>query len=124
MIPRILIPFNILLFSVFFSGMANAQSSFDFFPEPILYQSAPSKNEITRLQQRLEAGKDELEFNSTRGYLDSILQRLSISPKTQALVYSKTSLQHGPISPTNPRALYYNDEIYICLLYTSDAADE
>ena len=113
MIPRILIPFNILLFSVFFSGMANAQSSFDFFPEPILYQSAPAKNEITRLQQRLEAGRDELEFNSTRGYLDSILQRLSISPKTQALVYSKTSLQHRPISPANPRALYYNDEIYI-----------
>src|SRR5262249_55867702 len=44
------------------------------------------------------------------GYLRSLLQHLHISPDSQILVFSKTSFQQDKISPTNPRAIYFNDE--------------
>lgn len=38
---------------------------------------------------------------------------LKVSPKSQMLVYSKTSLQRNCISPRTPRALYFNDDVYV-----------
>jgi len=38
---------------------------------------------------------------------------LNISPKTQTLVYSKTSLQIARIRPRTPRAIYFNDDLYV-----------
>ena len=90
-----------------------AQSTFDFYPEPISYQLTPGNNAITHLQRRLQTGEASLTFDPNRGYLDSLMRLLSIPANTQALVYSKTSLQLRPISPNNPRALYYNDEVYL-----------
>ena len=94
-------------------GLLRAQSTFDFYPEPISYQLTTGDNAITHLQHQLQTGAAKLNFDPKRGYLDSVMQLLSIPVNTQALVYSKTSLQLRPISPTNPRALYYNDEIYV-----------
>lgn len=94
-------------------GLLRAQNTFEFSPEPISYQLTTGDNAITDLQRQLQAGKASLKFDSKRGYLDSVMQLLSIPANTQALVYSKTSLQLRPISPTNPRALYYNDEVYL-----------
>ncbi len=90
-----------------------AQSSFDFYQKPIQYQTAKDDNAITHLKQALQDGDVKLDFHPRRGYLDSILSVLQIPVDSQALVYSKTSLQLRPINPTTPRALYFNDSVYV-----------
>ncbi|MEM6365920.1 MAG: hypothetical protein AAF745_15940, partial [Planctomycetota bacterium] len=35
------------------------------------------------------------------------------APESQVLVFSKTSLQRSRISPANPRAIYFNDDVYV-----------
>lgn len=47
------------------------------------------------------------------GYLRSLLARLEIDPDSQGLVFSKSSSQAAKISPRNPRAIYFNDEIAV-----------
>lgn len=42
-------------------------------------------------------------------HLTRILQQYGIPSASQVLVFSKTSLQRERISPTNPRAIYFND---------------
>lgn len=42
-----------------------------------------------------------------------MLDALGIPHSSQTLVFSKTSAQFRLISPTNPRALYFNDEVYV-----------
>jgi hypothetical protein len=51
--------------------------------------------------------------HAQRGYLDSLLRELKISPSSQALVFSRTSFQRDRISPTRPRAIYFNDDTYV-----------
>src|SRR5262249_44232824 len=41
---------------------------------------------------------------------------LGVPKSSQMLVFSKTSLQRTFISPQNPRALYYNDNVYLAYI--------
>lgn len=68
---------------------------------------------VARLQQRLERGEVQLEFAETTGYLSSVLKLLEVPISSQGLVFSKTSLQSNHISPANPRAIYFNDNVYV-----------
>src|SRR5690606_38183441 len=47
------------------------------------------------------------------GYLKPLLEELEISINSQTLVFSKTSLQRQRIAPATPRALYFNDDVYV-----------
>ena len=38
---------------------------------------------------------------------------LNITPDSQVLVYSPTSFQASKITQQNPRALYFNDSVYV-----------
>jgi hypothetical protein len=90
---------------------------------PILYDSTPPKNPVESLRQQLldvaalEADKPESnavwERHPRFGYLPKLLESLDISPATQTLVFSKTSMQFRNITPRFPRALYFNDNTYI-----------
>ena len=68
---------------------------------------------VVRLQQQLERGEVKLEYSDTSGYLQSVLKYLGTPISSQSLVFSRTSLQTGHISPTNPRAIFFNDEVYV-----------
>ncbi len=81
--------------------------------EAINYLSAPLHDPIARLQQRLESGEARLEYDPARGYLPSLLAALRVPVSSQMLVFSKTSFQARRISPETPRALYFNDNVYI-----------
>lgn len=81
--------------------------------EPINYNTAPVSDPIAQFQSRLDAGKAKLEFDAQRGYLPSLLKQLKIPASSQTLVFSKTSLQRDRISPQAPRALYFDDEVYV-----------
>jgi hypothetical protein len=45
--------------------------------------------------------------------LPALLEALHINADSQALVFSKTSFQSTRISPRNPRAIYFNDDVAI-----------
>jgi hypothetical protein len=77
------------------------------------YSSGTPTDPIARLQQRIDAGEVTLAFDPYHGYLKSVLDALQIPASSQGLVFSKTSLQLDRIAPWSPRALYFNDEVYV-----------
>ncbi len=76
-------------------------------------QHTTRNDAVARLQQQLERGDVQLEFVDTTGYLPSILKLLDVLVSSQSLVFSKTSLQSNHISPSNPRAIYFNDNVFV-----------
>lgn len=80
---------------------------------PIRYSATREVNSITRLQTRITNGEVKLAFEQPQGYLKSLLHELSIPVSSQALVFSKTSLQAEKISPKTPRAIFFNDEVHV-----------
>lgn len=80
----------------------------------IHYLAGPLDDPVTVLANRLATGKLKLAFREGGlGYLPSLLENLHVNPDSQALVFSKTSFQSGRISPRNPRAVYFNDDVAI-----------
>ena len=74
---------------------------------------AQLKDAVTALVRRVETGKTRLEFQPGTGFLRALLRELHIPLSSQVLVFSKTSLQHQVITPQNPRAIYFNDDVYV-----------
>jgi hypothetical protein len=85
----------------------------DFDRPPISYSSSAPDNVISQLQKRIDRGNVRLTFTDEHGYLPAVLRELKVPISSQMLVFSKTSLQRDRISPRTPRALYFNDEVYI-----------
>lgn len=83
-----------------------------FAPASATGQSAAQPDDaVARLDQRLASGQATLEYRPPLGYLPSLLQQLDINPDSQVLVFSKTSFQQSLISPKNPRAIFFNDDV-------------
>jgi hypothetical protein len=80
---------------------------------PINYQTARPEDAVTKLQERIRTGELDLGFDQQFGYLRSVLNALKVPPSSQMLVFSKTSLQRRNIRPDNPRAIFFNDDVYI-----------
>ncbi len=68
---------------------------------------------MSRLARRVERDEVRLVPDEKTGYLRSLLRALDVPISSQTLVFSKTSLQHQVIGPRNPRALYFNDDVYV-----------
>lgn len=77
------------------------------------YRRAVSQDAIARLQQRINSGEVKLEYSEKHGYLESVLKALNVPASSQGLVFSKTSFQLHRIMPSSPRAIYFNDEVYV-----------
>src|SRR5690606_16358249 len=77
------------------------------------YRTATRTDPVADLARRIENGDARLELRGPRGLLDSLLAALDIDPASQVLVFSTTSLQVGNISPRTPRAIYFNDDVYV-----------
>jgi hypothetical protein len=76
------------------------------------FERAP-QDPVARLGQKLARGEEKLVFDKDWGYLPSLLEKLNISAASQGLVFSKTSLQVDKIWPRRPRAIYFNDDVYL-----------
>lgn len=72
-----------------------------------------TRDPIARLQSQLDAGEIVLAHDSLLGYLPALLKTLRIPVSSQGLVFSRTSLQTDKITPWSPRAIYFNDDVYI-----------
>ena len=68
---------------------------------------------IADLELKIRRDEVNLGFEAERGYLASLLKTLKVPLSSQTLVFSKTSLQSEHISPKTPRAIYFNDDVYV-----------
>jgi hypothetical protein len=98
------------------AGVSRGQASYE--GEPIHYNKAKLTDPIAKLQAEIDAGKAKLERDGdapagSHGYLPSLLKQLRIPASSQTLVFSKTSFQRDLIGPETPRALYFNDDVYV-----------
>jgi len=95
----------------------------DFEREPINYSASQPANAVTELQKRLWSEKIRLDFDDRWGYLRSVLRALDIPESSQMLVFSKTSFQRQRIAPRTPRALYFNDDVYVGYCFDGDVME-
>jgi hypothetical protein len=110
----------ILLLAALSAGVATAELIEE---EPINYSKASADNPVSRLQQRIDAGKARLAHDPKFGYLPSVLRELHVPQSSQALVFSKTSFQRHRINPRKPRALYFNDDVYVGFCQKGDVLE-
>ena len=96
----------------------------DRFEEaPIKYSDTKAHNSISKLQEAIDAKTVELEYDPQFGYLKSVMEALQIPTESQVMVFSKTSFQNRYISPSTPRAIYFNDEVYIGTVQRGDVLE-
>ena len=93
--------------------VVKTQGYIPFAEAPIHYRSAEVHDPIAKLQTRLDDGSEALRYDPQRGYLPAVLRALQIPESSQTLVFSKTSFQFPQIGPSTPRALYFNDDVYV-----------
>jgi hypothetical protein len=92
---------------------ANAWAQFDFEKPPINYGEAETHDRVAALASAIENGEVQFTYDAAHGWLPDVLKHLQVSEQSQVLVFSKTSLQLHKISPRTPRALYFNDDVYV-----------
>jgi len=72
-----------------------------------------SSNIVEDLTTRIQTDKAVLQFDKGHGYLRSLLKVLNVPTSSQTLVFSKSSFQLTQIAPDRPRAIYFNDDVYV-----------
>lgn len=93
-------------------AQANAQT------DPLRFEQAPhhywdqTPNDPYSRWWRTKEGFEPAPGADEKEVLRRFLRALNIPESSQMLVFSATSLQRN-IEPANPRALYFNDEIYV-----------
>ena len=88
---------------------------FDALAHPAIeYRTTEVHDPAAELDRQLEAGTAHLSYDrAAAGYLRSLLDALRIPVESQMAVFSKTSLQSPLISATNPRAIYFTDDVAV-----------
>jgi hypothetical protein len=87
------------------------------------YQQTP-RDRVTRLAEEIRAGKITLQQQpAPLGILPDLMKRLDLPEDSQMLVFSKTSFQAPKISPDNPRAIYFNEDVAIGYVRGSNALE-
>ena len=92
---------------------ANAIGARDIDAPPHLYRTRTPTDRFTRMKDDLESGRIALDRSSEKAFIASLLRAFDVPVSSQALVFSNTSLQLRFISPSNPRALFFNDDLYV-----------
>src|SRR5687767_5775149 len=77
------------------------------------YRVAARTDPVAQLNERLLAGTARLTFDGPSGYLRSLLNALDVPVESQMAVFSKTSLQGARINPSNPRTIFFNDNVSV-----------
>ncbi|HVB38299.1 MAG TPA: hypothetical protein VND92_07165 [Vicinamibacterales bacterium] len=100
-----------LLLALSVAALAMGQFSND--DDVIGYASATPTDPVAQLQKQIDSGQVQLAFDPNHGYLPAVLKALHVPVSSQGLVFSRTSLQVDHISPWSPRAIYFNDDVYV-----------
>src|SRR5260370_573880 len=118
----------LIVLIVVLAALASAQHDYispenSFIPTDhpaIQYNEPPRDDAVAKLNALLKAGKAKLEYTPGIGYLPSVLKNLGINPDSQTMVFSKTSFQADRISPRQPRAIFFNDEVSVGSVRTGE----
>ena len=122
LIIRCLAPTSVwVLLSHLLTGVALGQLEYE--RAPINYLTSKPDDPITTLQRKLDKGDVSLRYDKESGYLPAVLSALRIPVSSQNLVFSKTSLQFRKVSPHNPRAIYFADDVYVGFIRGSDVLE-
>lgn len=111
------------LFVLVLSTSGEVSAQLEFEGAPINYATAPVRDAVALLQEKLDQGEASLTWDEEHGWLPSVLEQLNVPQSSQLLVFSKTSLQLRRIMPSRPRALYFNDETYIGWVQRGDVVE-
>lgn len=86
-----------------------------FDDSPLFYSTAEATDPVAKIAKNLRANRAASwkPFHPDFGYLPALLEMLNVPASSQMLVFSKTSVQRQNIDPSNPRALYFSDDVYI-----------
>ncbi len=103
--------------------VGRAMGQLEFESEPINYDTAPVNDPVHQLQGRIERGEVALRYDQSHGYLESVLELLDVPVSSQMLVFSKTSFQLRKITPRRPRAVYFNDDVYVGWVQGGDVVE-
>ncbi|MBR9803391.1 hypothetical protein GYB59_17635 [bacterium] len=118
------LPSTVLATVLFLLFCTSTQAQLDEYNEPpISYETAEVDDAVAQLARKLEAGEIELDYNGEWGYLEAVLDALDIPASSQTLVFSKTSLQRSRIAPRRPRAIYFNDDVYVGYCQNGDVLE-
>ena len=121
---QILYPLLAVLASASYSCVSAQVFNYDDSYPGVDYSSRPLEDRLTRLMAQVDAGEVTLEHDAEgRGYLDALLEALEINPASQVLVFSKTALKTRFVTAATPRALYFNDDIYIGFIQNSRSVE-
>ncbi len=106
-------------------GIASPASAqlLEFERAPISYHDTVAADPISRIQQAINTGKLKLGYDQQWGYLPAMLKALEVPRSSQLLVFSRTSFQIRKISPSRPRAIYFNDESYVGYVQFGDVLE-
>lgn len=108
MLCRLLV-ISTLLFGTLVVGAK--EPAFDQPPHD--YWHRPLQDRFTHLKEDVEAGRVVLDGSGEKPFLLSLLRALDVPATSQMLVFSTTSLQLRLITPANPRALFFNEDVYV-----------
>ncbi len=89
----------------------------------IPYATGETSDPVAALAEDLERGAVTLARQGPSAYLTAVLRELDIPVSSQMLVFSKTSLLARLIWPETPRALYFNDRVYVAWTPGSDGLE-
>jgi hypothetical protein len=84
----------------------------DFAAAPHNYRTRDLRDRFTRAMPSLETD-GRLDRSSEKAFLLSFLKLFGVPATSQMLVFSTTSLQLRFISPSNPRAIYFSEDLYV-----------
>lgn len=93
------------------AGMAQFYNDYEL--EPHGYFSKDAKDPATILMKRVQRGEVLVTEANGKPMVERLLMELDLNKATQVLVFSKTSLQRRAVSYNNPRALYFNESVYL-----------
>ena len=110
-------------FAVLLGCSRAVHAQIDLERAPFSYTNTTPTDSVTQLRVSLDSGETTLDFDETHGYLVALLKQLKVPVSSQVLVFSKTSFQRHYISPNSPRALYFNDDVYVGWVQRGDVIE-
>lgn len=102
-----------ILVSVALSSFGQDINYYDPYSPAHEYHTRELNDPFSRLIADFESGKRELDNRSSKAFVASLLEHLDVPASSQLLVFSRTSLQTRHISGSNPRAMYFNEDVYV-----------
>ena len=96
-----------------FAPVASAQFYNDFELKPHGYFTRKPQDPMSLLMEKIDAGEVKITEENGKPLVERLLRELKLDKDTQVLVFSKTSLQKRAVSYRNPRAIYFNESVYL-----------